>query len=309
MAAKLLCSGDRVVLVYARSLQSFCVGIRKFSRQGRNNPNEATPKPDVKEVTGEPLNSWLDIKAGIFGPSDQRLPLPGNIGLCQKLELHHPITYQNKKPLKIAPDILTHKTNHEHQIQALDQCNPNEVTNATEDFIQGNNVVMPNPSDILECKAQQCPELVKKDFLDLFPGHKLKDGPLSVVTLSQKTQHDMSSWSVDMELERDELIECFILAAEDICTSLQAEGYWADFIDPSSGRPYHGQFTNATLFETDERYRYLGFRIEDLGCCKIISHRLWGTHVFVGAIFTNAPVDSDVLEQALRKHQRDWTST
>lgn len=311
MAAKLLCTGDRGVVVYARSLQSVCAGIRKFSSQGRNNPNEATPKPDVKEVAAEPLNTWLDIKAGIFGPSDQRLPLPGNIGLCQKLEMseQRPLIYQRHSHWKISPDILTRKTNHEHQMQALGQCSPSELKNVIEEHIHRNNPSMPNPSDILECKAQQCPDLVKKDFLDLFPGRNLKDGPLAVVTLSQKTQNDMSSWSEDMELEREELIDYFILAAEDICSSLQAEGYWADFIDPTSGRPYLGAFTNATLFEVDERYRYLGFLIEDLGCCKIISHRLWGTYVFVGAIFTNAPVNSDALQQALGKHQKDQTSS
>ncbi|KAG7155873.1 Methylmalonic aciduria and homocystinuria type D-like [Homarus americanus] len=297
MAAKLLCSGERVIVVYTRSLQSLCCGIRKFSSQGLNDSNETTSKPDVKEVSGEPLNSWLDIKAGIFGPSDQRLPLPGNIGLCQQLEPCQlpPVIYRNQGNLKIAPDILTKKTNHEHQIQALDQCNPTEVTRVVEKHIQGNIPAMPHPSDILECKAQQCPDLVKK-------GSNIKDGPLAVVTLSQKTQHDMGSWSEEMELGRG-TYRIYI------CSTLQADGYWADFIDPTSGRPYHGQFTNATLFETDERYRYLGFRIEDLGCCKIISHRLWGTHVFVGALFTNAPVDSDVLEHALGKHQRNQESS
>lgn len=311
MAARLLCSKERIIVVYARNLQSLCAGKRAFSGQGRNNSNETAPPPDVKEVSGESLDTWLDIKAGIFGPSDQRLPLPGNVGLCQQLEPNQrmPIVYQRQNQLKVVPDVLTEKTNHEHQIQTLDQCNPKEVTTAIEEHIQGSLREMPLPSDILECRAQQCPDLVKKDFLDLFPGRNLKDGPLAVVTLSQKTQHDMSSWSEEMELEREELIEYFIVAAEDICSSLQREGFWADFIDPTSGRPYHGQFTNATLFETDERYRYMGFRIDDLGCCKVISHRLWGTHVFVGAIFTNAAVDSDVLEQALNKHQKNQMSS
>lgn len=302
MAARLLCPGQSVILTYARSLRWFCIRAREFSNQGRNNSNERSPPPDVKEVTGEPIHSWLNIRAGIFGPSDQRLPLPGDVGLGHKLEATTQTSASFQNPvLKSPPDVLTIVTNHEQQLQALDQLNSSprkgvEVVKLTSD--------MPRPNEVLECRVQDCPELVKKDFLDLFPGRNIRDAPLSVLTLSQKTEHDMSGWSEEMENEREELIEYFIQAADEICSKLKNEGYWADFIDPSSGRPFHGPYTNATLFETDERYRHMGFRIEDLGCCKVISHRLWGTHVFVGAIFTNAPVDSEVLEDIMNTHQK-----
>lgn len=303
MAARLLCSRDRVIVTYARNLQWFCVRGREFSSQGRNKSNETSPTPDVKKVTAEPIHSWLNIKAGIFGPSDQRLPLPGDVGLSQHLDPfpQASITFHQIPISRDPPDVLTTVTNHEQQLRAINQID-SDYQNGIQVINLSSN--MPHPSEVLECRAQECPELIKKDFLDLFPGRNLREAPLSVLTLSQKTENDMSGWSEEMESEREELMEYFIQAAEEICHKLKSEGYWADFIDPSSGRPYHGPYTNATLFETDERYRHMGFYIEDLGCCKIISHRLWGTHVFVGAIFTNAPVNSEVLEDVITLHQK-----
>ena len=63
---------------------------------------------------------------------------------------------------------------------------------------------------------------------------------------------------------------------------------------------FYGAYTPETLFETDERYHQLGFDILDLGCCRCISHRLWGTHTFVGTIFSNAPSDCAALQNVMR---------
>ena len=90
------------------------------------------------------------------------------------------------------------------------------------------------------------------------------------------------------------------LAFDNFLYRLKNDGYWADFIDPSAGVPYFGQHTNTTMFETDEKYRLLGFRIEDLGCCKVICHKEFGRRVFVGTIVTSVPTSTGVIQELFK---------
>ena len=143
----------------------------------------------------------------------------------------------------------------------------------------------------------------------------MEAGSLSVITIAQRTENDMSAWSDDMDTERELLTEHYVAAAKEICarqgntagslcsrrlkspcSRLKDDNYWADFIDPCSGKPYYGSHTPTTMFETDEKYRLLGFRIEDLGCCKVLCHREYGRNVFVGTIFSDVGTKNGVVQ-------------
>nr|XP_015822397.2 metabolism of cobalamin associated Db [Nothobranchius furzeri]XP_054603164.1 metabolism of cobalamin associated Db [Nothobranchius furzeri] len=150
-------------------------------------------------------------------------------------------------------------------------------------------------SSTVECAIQSCPESLKKDFCSMFPEAPSSD--MMVITVAHKTQNDMSAWSPDVEQEREQMLDQFVHAAKEICSALQRDGFWADFIDPSSGLAFFGAYTNNTLFETDDRYSRLGFHVDDLGCCRVIRHSLWGTRVFVGTICTNAPPSSPIMKK------------
>ncbi|VDL87094.1 unnamed protein product [Nippostrongylus brasiliensis] len=45
----------------------------------------------------------------------------------------------------------------------------------------------------------------------------------------------------------------------------------------------------------------MGFQIEDLGCCKVLQHVVWGTHAFVGTLFTDAPMDCAIVQDIVHK--------
>lgn len=147
----------------------------------------------------------------------------------------------------------------------------------------------------VECVVQPCPQRLSADVPLMFP--LAPPTELTVVTVTQRTQQDMSFWSSSVEEERERLLQTFIQGATQICHELWAEGHWADFIEPSSGLPFFGPYTNLPLFETDDRVSSLGFTVDDLGCCRVLRHALWGTHVFMGTIFTSANAkDSGVME-------------
>lgn len=266
-------------------------GARAFSAagsSGSDEPHVAVTPPDMG-----PRTVWPDESMGPFGPQDQRFQLPGNAGF----DCHLEGTAGQKKfpdPGAAAPDVLSALSNSERHAFILAQfagqfCG-NESTapqlvNRAEQYFDNSSV---------ECAIQSCPDLLKKDIQSMFPEAPSKG--VMVVTVTQKTKNDMTSWCEQVDEERERMLDMFIAGAKEICYALQTAGFWADFIDPSSGLAFFGCYTNNTLFETDERYRHLGFQIEDLGCCKVVRHALWGTHVFVGTLFTNAPPDSPVMK-------------
>ncbi|XP_039613270.1 metabolism of cobalamin associated Db [Polypterus senegalus] len=290
-----LCNRARLV-TYLPGLHTLIrriAGTRNFSAAGSSGSDE--PYIAFTPVDMGSRTVWPDEKMGPFGPQDQRFQLPGNVGFdChlngttdQKMNNNH----------KKVPDVLSEPINSErHEFilaQFVNEFQGNETASGPQEVNKAENYF---ESVNVECAIQTCPELLKKEFTTMFP-----EAPVSrmmtVVTVTQKTKNDMTIWCEEVDKEREVLLEKFISGAREICYALRSEGYWADFIDPSSGLAFFGPYTNNTLFETDERYRHLGFRIEDLGCCKVIRHSLWGTHVFVGSLFTNAPTDSLVMRK------------
>lgn len=149
-----------------------------------------------------------------------------------------------------------------------------------------------NDKDIernITCSIQQCPTVLRKTVYDLFPNRNLKSCDLSVVTISLKP--NVKSMRANKENETEKLAQTFIIAARSICDKLRKAGYWADFINPFSGKPYHAPGSlSSELYKSDEKFRCLDFKIFEIEHCKVISNEQDGSQRrFVGSLFTTAP--------------------
>lgn len=50
----------------------------------------------------------------------------------------------------------------------------------------------------------------------------------------------------------------------------------------------------------------LRYRIEDLGCCKVICHKDFGRNVFVGTIFTDVHVSMGIIDDLFCELKLNW---
>ncbi|XP_077584949.1 metabolism of cobalamin associated Db [Stigmatopora nigra] len=241
--------------------------------------NPTVPKAD--SLNG-PLTLQNYENMGAFEIKDQLYFMPTNIGFKSPLQFSEKKTVSDLQVTPSSPAISTPGMRCKNIFD--DSVTIQSTNTAKQD--SGNSCV--------ECVIQSCPEKLRKDLQNLFP--EAPSSQVTVITVTHKTKNDMTGWSSRVDEERAYLLDKFVEGAKKICLILQKEGFWADFIDPSSGLAFYGPYTNNTLFETDDRYRHLGFQIEDLGCCRVIRHPLWGTHAFVGIIFNNAPSDSLIMK-------------
>ncbi|XP_066927760.1 cobalamin trafficking protein CblD-like [Clytia hemisphaerica] len=233
-------------------------------------------------------------KVGIWN-NDPSFPMPGNIGVdLNALDASSEIKASTSSPppyQSLASAFLDLEDEAMRKNRILNQFVSESLEDGEEVDLSEDKATTSYLDHNVECKIQSCPDHLMKSFTSLFDSFPANE-QLTVITLSQKTENDMTTWSEEVENEREELTGIFIDNAKEICSKIKENGHWADFIEPASGHAYYSSHRNETLFETDDRLNQLGFEIEDLGCCKVLLHNEWKSNVFVGIIFTNAPADS-----------------
>ncbi|XP_028837484.1 metabolism of cobalamin associated Da [Denticeps clupeoides] len=284
--AGVLCHRARLVLrVSGIVRRSPCA--RAFSAAGSSDG----PYIAVASQETGPRTVWPDEQMGPFGPQDQRFQLPGNVGFDCHLE---GTGTQNKGPVhRTVPDVLSAPTNsdrHEFVLaQFVSEFQDKEVplmaqkVSRAEHYFEHLNI---------ECSMHSCPELLKKDLELFFP--MAPTSAITVVTVSQKYKPLCGE---ELNKDQEQLQNKFISGAKEICYALWRGGFWADFIDPSTGQAYFGYQANDNILNIEEPLHHQGFHIEDLGTCTIIQHVLQGTRGFVGTLFTNAPSNSYIMER------------
>lgn len=264
------------------------------------------PNDDFSNIWSE--NNWSEFSKqfNYF----KLFPLPGQTGVTyeqnrQNLDLDkNKKLEENNNRLKIIQENLNYLLNkpltQENQIVKLREAAGGlfYLNKMGEDLTNPKSHAKPQ----FELKAYQCPKSLMNDFQNYFRLYSISETPLTIITVSFKTENDMATWNNKVDNEREFITQLFVDTASNLCKSFEEQGFWADFVDPSSGNLAKSPYTHVTFYETDERYRHLGFEIIDHGCCKVISHHKWGTKTYVGCLITNASLNGKFVKDTIKKN-------
>ncbi|XP_075950703.1 metabolism of cobalamin associated Da [Anarhichas minor] len=286
MSSSVLCGRGRLVLSKTaghQALAALRVGrTRTFSAASSDEPYMA-----VSHTDSGPRTVWPDENMGPFGPQDQRFQLPGNAGFDCHLE---GMEDQKKTPVhRTVPDVLTAPSCTErHQFILAQFVNEFQGNLGTIDTRVHKAEQYFNQTET-DCSINNCPELLRKDLELMFPSAPTTS--ITVVTVTQSNGRCEEA----AEQDKDQLLRKFVSGAKEMCFALWTAGYWADFIDPTTGAAFFASPSSQAKLRTEEELRDLGFHIEVSGSCTVIRHILRGTPQFVGTVFTNAPAHSSAI--------------
>jgi len=128
----------------------------------------------------------------------------------------------------------------------------------------------------------------------------------TVITICFQTNHNMSSYSNEALDEKKEIHDKFLELAKKLSYILLEENFYVDFVDPTTGLPFFDNFSaqankeeilKLTTQENNENFSLLeNIKIEDAGCCKMISHDKYGENCFMGLIVSNCGNDHWLVE-------------
>jgi len=146
-----------------------------------------------------------------------------------------------------------------------------------------------NTTTTIEISIHQCSKSYIKECEYVYPNINLNN--LIAIPTMQKTINDLVSIGPTIEQEKDISLENFFLFSKDICNIIISKGYWADYIDPCSGLAMITTNANKPFNEVASAEMLLGYSVVNTGCCKVLLHPSWGSHVYPATMHTTAPPD------------------
>ncbi|NXT80143.1 MMAD protein, partial [Zapornia atra] len=229
--SQVLCNRARLVtyLPGVYSLVKRVVNPKAFSTagsSGSDEPHVAAAPPDLC-----PRTVWPDEVMGPFGPQDQRFQLPGNIGF--DCHLNGTASQKTSQASKTLPDLLAEPSAGErHEFVMAQYINEFQGADASEKQ-QINHAETYFEKAKVECAVQACPELLRKVYDSMYA---INSNPVNIINAFIGSRVNFSFIEPKYNLiSFFPLSFKFINGAKEICYALCSEGYWADFIDPSSG--------------------------------------------------------------------------
>lgn len=147
----------------------------------------------------------------------------------------------------------------------------------------------------LHISTLRCPLLLRRNLHEIFPAPEViaDNEKLTLITLSQAVvTSDHEKPAID-----------FVLSAREICARLRLHGYWADFLNPMSGKPFHSYHQKSLYKLNDERFRGLCMKLEEVKAfganenCLLISEDK--SRKFSGSVFSNIPANLELISDLI----------
>ncbi|KAH8386918.1 hypothetical protein KR093_003546 [Drosophila rubida] len=150
----------------------------------------------------------------------------------------------------------------------------------------------------LEFSCCQCPTLIRDSIFELFPVRAIGQRDYAITLLTLSYEGDIEQGAAKASLSQSHLL-LFVLAAREISDRLMSLGYWSDFLNPFSGRPYFLPRDASILYKQDSRFRGVNMRLSNHNECVIIAPEENDKTCFSGTIFCTAPNNYPMLVELL----------
>ncbi|KAI8335209.1 methylmalonic aciduria and homocystinuria type D protein [Blakeslea trispora] len=159
---------------------------------------------------------------------------------------------------------------------------------------------------LFEYSAYQPSQHFLRDFEAIFPNISARQRKqMLVVPVIQKCQNDMVGITKEVNYERDVCLELFIQWGKLVVDRIKSVGMWADIMDPASGFPVFGEAGPSPYPDVQGTHMLTSrFDVQNVGCCHILLHPTWCSHIYPSTLFTTAPSDVllKVIDEITKKH-------